>query len=119
LNVPNGIAVSGSDLFVTNVGSGTPGSGTIGEYTTSGATVNASLISGLYIPEGIAVVVPEPSTGALLAAGIVGLSVRRHRARGASLERRLPPSCHDAERNPHGTGAALSKSTLGRYRSER
>jgi hypothetical protein len=29
--------------------------GTIAEYTTSGATVNASLISGLSFPEGIAV----------------------------------------------------------------
>ena len=29
--------------------------GTIGEYTTSGATVNASLVSGLNYPYGIAV----------------------------------------------------------------
>ena len=42
LNVPEGIAVSGSDVFVANYGTGT-----IGEYTTSGATVNASLITGL------------------------------------------------------------------------
>ena len=34
--------MSGSDLFVANYGNGT-----IGEYTTSGATVNASLVSGL------------------------------------------------------------------------
>ena len=39
---PHGIAVSGSNLFVTN-----DGKGTIGEYTTSGAVVNASLVSGL------------------------------------------------------------------------
>ena len=45
LNAPSGIAVSGSDLFVVNNGSGGPGS--VGEYTTSGATVNASLVSGL------------------------------------------------------------------------
>src|ERR1035438_10564907 len=32
----------GQDIFVANVASGT-----IGEYTTSGATVNASLVSGL------------------------------------------------------------------------
>ena len=51
LNDPTAIAVSGSDLFVTEAGSGT-----VGEYTTSGATVNASLISGLGIgPTGIAV----------------------------------------------------------------
>ena len=42
--------MSGSDLFVAN-----DGAGTIGEYTTAGATVNASLISGLASPVGIAV----------------------------------------------------------------
>jgi autotransporter-associated beta strand protein len=46
---PTYIAVSGSDLFVSN------NSGTVGEYTTSGATVNASLVSGLSVPGGIAV----------------------------------------------------------------
>ncbi len=50
LDDPYGIAVSGSDIFVTN-----EGSGTVGEYTTSGATVNASLITGLDGPTGIAV----------------------------------------------------------------
>ena len=40
---PYGIAVSGSDLFVANYGSNT-----VGEYTTSGATVNASLVTGMY-----------------------------------------------------------------------
>ena len=50
LNSPVGIAVSGSNLFVTNVDNGT-----IGEYTTSGAVVNASLVSGLSSPYGIAV----------------------------------------------------------------
>jgi hypothetical protein len=42
--------VSGSDLFVANLAGG----GTIGEYTTSGATVNPALISGLSAPSGIA-----------------------------------------------------------------
>ena len=50
LSGPNGIAVSGSDLFVVN-----QTLGTIGEYTTSGATVNPTLISGLSLPYGIAV----------------------------------------------------------------
>ena len=50
LSNPNGLAVSGSDLFVVNTGSGT-----VGEYTTSGATINASLISGLTNPISIAV----------------------------------------------------------------
>ena len=52
---PDGIAVSGSNLFVA-IGSSS-GSDWIGEYTTSGGMVNASLISGFgsYTPIGIAV----------------------------------------------------------------
>jgi hypothetical protein len=42
--------VSGSNIIVANFGAGT-----IGEYTTSGATVNAALISGLNGPFGLAV----------------------------------------------------------------
>ena len=40
LDHPSGLAISGSDLFVTTAGN------TIGEYTTSGATLNASLTRG-------------------------------------------------------------------------
>ena len=47
---PDGIAVSGSDLFVVN-----EGIGTVSEYTTSGALVNSALISGLYLPTGITI----------------------------------------------------------------
>ena len=43
-------AARADTIFVGNYSTGT-----IGEYTTSGATVNASLISGLSVPEGIAV----------------------------------------------------------------
>jgi hypothetical protein len=50
LSEPYGIAVSGSNLFVTNFDTGT-----IGEYTTDGATVNRALISGLSLPYAIAV----------------------------------------------------------------
>jgi hypothetical protein len=50
LNLPTGIAISGSDLFVANFNTGT-----VGEYTSSGATVNASLISGLGLPGGMAI----------------------------------------------------------------
>jgi hypothetical protein len=74
-----GVAVSGSDLFVTNDGdgAGSQPAGTIGEYTTSGATVNASLVGGLFDPSGIAVAeVPEPSVIALLALGSGLLLVR-------------------------------------------
>ena len=63
-----GIAVSGSNLFVTN-----QNSGTVGEYTTSGDTVNPALISGLSFPSGIAVVptVPEPGSLSLTLFGLV------------------------------------------------
>ncbi len=77
LDHPNGIAVSGSNLFVTNGNS-------IGEYTTSGAVVNADLVSGLQGPWAIAVVpTPEPSTLVLLgiaAVSLLGFGWRRRAA---------------------------------------
>jgi hypothetical protein len=42
LSDPVGITVSGSDVFVLNISSNS-----IGEYTTSGSTINASLVTGL------------------------------------------------------------------------
>jgi DNA-binding beta-propeller fold protein YncE len=74
-----GIAVSGSDLFVTNVTGAN--SGTVGEYTTSGATVNASLISGLNEPVGIAIesTVPIPAGILLLAPSLAGLAVLKRK----------------------------------------
>ena len=73
--------MSGSNLFVAN-----SGAGTIGEYTTSGATVNASLISGLDTPLFIAVAagppaIPEPSSLALLAVGLAALAGLEFRGR--------------------------------------
>jgi hypothetical protein len=53
-----------AQVFVTGVG-------TIGEYTTSGATVNASLVSGLSNPIGIAVSGPDLFV-ANSAAGAIG-----------------------------------------------
>jgi hypothetical protein len=59
-----GMAIAGNDLFFTN-----PTSGTISEYTTSGAVVNTALVSGLSAPGGIAVegnnifVVEQGATG--------------------------------------------------------
>jgi PEP-CTERM motif len=44
------LAISGDDLFIVNFITGI-----VGEYTTSGATVNASLISGLNLPTGMAI----------------------------------------------------------------
>ncbi len=69
---PAGIAVSGSDVFVSSGGS-------VGEYTTSGGTVNASLVTGLNGASFIAVTAPEPSTLALLGAGLVGYGFWRWR----------------------------------------
>lgn len=50
LSSPNGLVLSGADLYVVN-----QASGTIGKYTTAGATVNAALITGFTFPYGIAV----------------------------------------------------------------
>jgi len=78
---PYGIAVSGADLFVVN-----NGSGTIGEYdAATEAAVNPALITGLSSPRFLAiaaVVIPEPSTLALLGAGLAGLAFRRYRRIG-------------------------------------
>lgn len=76
----SGIAVSGSNLFITTSvdANGDIDSGSVGEYTISGAPVNASLISGLDDPSGIAVV-PEPSKWALVAGGLGTLLLFRRR----------------------------------------
>jgi hypothetical protein len=50
LYLPEGIVVSGTNLFVAGANSDT-----VGEYTTSGQTINASLISGLSDPAGLAI----------------------------------------------------------------
>jgi hypothetical protein len=48
---PDGIAISGSDIFCT--GDGNPGA--LGEYTTAGVTINDTLITGLNHPVGVVV----------------------------------------------------------------
>jgi hypothetical protein len=82
LGHPIALAASGSDLFVVSVD--VNGIGKIGKYTTSGATVNAALISGLDRPEAIAVSpIPEPSSltffGLMLAGIGIRLTARPHR----------------------------------------
>jgi hypothetical protein len=53
---PSGLAVSGNDLFVGSTANyAGSGAGTIAEYTTSGALVNPSLVSGLNYPYKLAV----------------------------------------------------------------
>jgi DNA-binding beta-propeller fold protein YncE len=80
LGAPEDIAVSGTDLYVTN-----GENGTIGEYTSSGVTVTTSLVSNLSDPQGIAIVpVPEPSTWVMLAAGagmLLIIALRRRESR--------------------------------------
>jgi hypothetical protein len=74
-STPIGIAIFGDDLFVVSAVKGT-----VGEYTTSGGMVNASLISGLVAPHGIAIgPVPEPSSGALAGLGAVAFWLRFRR----------------------------------------
>lgn len=51
----DGVAVSGNNLFLANYAGGGPGAGFVGEYTTSGGTVNASLITGLTAAYSIAI----------------------------------------------------------------
>ena len=78
LDLPFGIAVSGSDLFVANIDGGT-----IGEYTTAGATVNAALISGLDLPTDVAIaLVPEFSTWTMLLPGLRPSLLRGFAGRG-------------------------------------
>src|ERR1043166_8588318 len=43
-----------AQIFEANYNSGN-GTGTIGEYDTSGGTINATLVSGLSVPNGMAV----------------------------------------------------------------
>ena len=62
----------GSDLFVTYAPGGNYADGMVGEYTTSGATVNASLIAGLYDPLGIASLDGDLLVGYGEGAGVVG-----------------------------------------------
>ena len=47
LSNPEGIAISGKDMFVVNSGT----AGTVSEYTTAGVLINASLITGLTNPD--------------------------------------------------------------------
>jgi hypothetical protein len=54
VSIAPGVARAGDTIFETNRASN-PGDGTIGAYTTAGAAVNPSLISGLYLPTAIAV----------------------------------------------------------------
>jgi hypothetical protein len=71
------IALDGrGNLFVSGADASVPSP--VGEYTTSGTVINASLITGLYSPCGVAIEqTPEPVTLSLLALGGLALLKRR------------------------------------------
>jgi PEP-CTERM motif len=88
ITIPTGIdaemAVDGSELFVNNRNGGA-GGGSVAEYTlgaTPGtvASSDTSFITGLYEPNGIAVVpTPEPATLALASLGGLGVLLLRRK----------------------------------------
>ncbi len=102
LHNPLGVAVFGGDLFVVNRGTFTasglvPNSGSIGEYDgITGGAINPSLMSGLNLPTGIAIV-PEPSTLTLAGLGLMALACR--------LRRRLAISRRTWRLTDSGSGA--------------
>jgi hypothetical protein len=85
LNEPSEIKAYNGDLFIAIYAQANTGKGGIAEYTTSGALVNASLVSGL-TGAGAIVVTPEPSTFALLTIAAAAVIARA----GASRLRRHP-----------------------------
>jgi hypothetical protein len=76
----NGIAVSGSDVFVPSVNGIPDEPGSVGEYTTSGQTVNSALISNLDTPEGVAI-----SGGDLFVSDELTGSVSEYTTAGATV----------------------------------
>src|SRR5438477_89362 len=72
-------ASPGGQIFVVN-----DGNGTIGEYTTSGATVNAALITGLNFPTGIAL-----SGGDLFVVNDVNSTIGEYTTSGATVNAAL------------------------------
>jgi hypothetical protein len=77
---PVATVVVGNDIYVTSNPDvvGQPGypnnTGVVGEYdATSGATINASLITGFQDPQGIVYMTPEPATWIMLAIGASAL----------------------------------------------
>jgi len=95
LTQPVATAVAGNDLYVTSNPDvpGQPGfpnyAGLVGEYNAStGATINASLITGFQDPQGIVFMAPEPATWIMLAIGAAAIAVcgGRRRRSGLMLE---------------------------------
>ncbi len=68
-----GLAYDGQGSLLVANNFGGAGGNIIGKYTTSGAVVDADFITGLNNPVAIAVLVPEPTSAALLGLGLVSL----------------------------------------------
>lgn len=87
-NSAMGLAYDGNGHLLVANNYGGAGGNIIGEYTTTGAVVNANFITGLKNPVAIAVVVPEPRPLVLALFGLGGLYwcgvSSRVRAGGAS-----------------------------------
>ena len=89
-------ATTRGQIFVTNAGNGT-----IGKYSTSGATVTASLISGLNRPAGIAVL-----GGDLFVTNFGGTSIGEYTTSGATVKAALVSGLD------YSTGIAVSGGNL-------
>jgi len=101
---PEGIAVSGSNLFVAYGGgfiSG--GSDKVGEYTTSGAPVNASLITGLSLGNNQSIAL---SGSNLFTASTISSSIGEYTTSGATVNASLITGLFNLE------GVAVSGSDL-------
>jgi len=108
LNQPDGMALSGSDLFITDA------NGTVGEYTTSGAAVNASLITGLNGPNTI--VLSGSDLFVLNGGGTVGEYTTSGAAVNASLITGLNNSPNSMATSGNNLFVANSVSgTIGEY----
>jgi hypothetical protein len=97
-----------AQIFVAN-----PGSDTIGEYNLDGTTVNASLVSGLNIPEGIAV-----SGGDLFVVDFGNNTIGEYTTAGATVNASLVtgldvPFGIDVEAVPEPSTWALLAGSLG------
>jgi len=74
-----GLAYDGQGNLLVANNFGGAGANIIGKYTTTGTVVDADFITSLNNPVAIAVLVPEPTSAALLSVGLVSLLTFRRR----------------------------------------
>ena len=102
-------------IFVGNRNNDAPGAGTIGEYTTSGATVNPALVSGLSEPVSLAV-----SGGNLFVLNSFTGTVGKYTTSGAVVNPalvsvNLPNSIAVSAGNLFVSGGTFGSGTIGVY----